>query len=120
MSGVVFNVEAFAELIELEAEGTPGLIADLIGDYLVNSVALRDAIETSAGNADMKTLERSAHSLKSSSKLLGLEVLAEAAYRIEDGALHGGVGVDAVSLIRLYLEPALVELTRFRDSRSTV
>jgi HPt (histidine-containing phosphotransfer) domain-containing protein len=117
MSAVIFNIEAFSELIELEDQGSAGLIVDLIGDYMVNSAALSLAIVESARSVDLKLLERSAHSLKSSSKLLGLEALAEVAYRIEDGARQGAVRVDDVALIRLYLDPALVELMRFRDSR---
>ena len=93
------------------------MIADLIADYLINSETLRVEIESSAKVGDLVLLERSAHSLKSSSKLLGLDALSEVAYRIEGGARGGRVALDEVRLISLYLVTALDELTRFRDSR---
>lgn len=114
MTNALFNPEALAEYIELEAAAGLNLIDELIGDYMANSAKLADAIAASARTMDLHLLERSAHSLKSSSRLLGLETVGELAWRIENDARTGSCrDVDVAELPRA-LEPALIELSRFR------
>ena len=117
MAALTFNPNAFSELIELEEAGSAGLIDDLIGDYMKTSEVLVRAITDSARSLDLKLLERSAHSLKSSSRLLGVDALAEVAFRIEEAARAGSIGDDDVRALPALLPPGLIELARFRDGR---
>jgi CheY-like chemotaxis protein/HPt (histidine-containing phosphotransfer) domain-containing protein len=90
----VLDKEAVARLLALQEEGVPDVLEELFGMFLGETprklTVLREAVET----GDAGSLERAAHSLKSSSAMLGarsmaalcesLEVLGEA------GTLDGG------------------------------
>jgi HPt (histidine-containing phosphotransfer) domain-containing protein len=81
-----FNAAALEELVELERDGSPGLIKDLIQDFVAQHTVYLKSMAESARAVDFLTLERAAHSLKSSSKIMGLEKTAHLCERIEIGA----------------------------------
>ena len=115
----IFNLDALSELIELEDTGEAGLIDSLVTDYLNGWQTLTGDLESAVSTRDYLTIERSAHSMKSSSALLGLERLAAVAFLIEDEARDQKY--NAVHLPRLKSEFTLakVEIERFRETRLT-
>jgi HPt (histidine-containing phosphotransfer) domain-containing protein len=67
----------------LEDSGAPGLVTRLVDVYLKSSPELVDAMRDAVASEDAETLERSAHSLKSSSATLGALELAELCKELE-------------------------------------
>lgn len=114
----VFNPDMLSEIIELEDSGEEGLLDSLIQDYLQTCPGLLQLIETSAVNKDYGTLERAVHSLKSSSSLIGLELMAEKAFQIENEARDKSVQVEQISELKKRFETGRHELETFRSSRN--
>jgi PAS domain S-box-containing protein len=67
----------------LENNDSPGLVTRLVEVYLKSSPELVDSMRHAVASADAETIERSAHSLKSSSATLGALELAEFCNRLE-------------------------------------
>lgn len=87
-----FNSEAMVDLLAIEADGEAGLVSSLISDYIGKHAQLLSQIETAITSRQMKDIELHAHSLKSSSRLLGLDEVSLICEEIEHGA-HRGVEV---------------------------
>jgi HPt (histidine-containing phosphotransfer) domain-containing protein len=66
--------------------GDAEFLADLVGDYLEDGQELLDTMHDAADNEDIALLERSAHSLKSTSQTVGALALAEVCATIEEHA----------------------------------
>lgn len=109
-----FNPEALAELIELERDGSPGLIDDLVRDYVSQTAPYLQEIETSAQTGDFATLERAAHSLKSSSRILGLEITGHYCEKIEGAARTKSVDSSSISDLQAELVRAKGLLQAFK------
>jgi len=67
----------------LESNGSPGLMARLIEVYLRSSPELIDQMREGVAGEDAQTIERAAHSLKSSSATLGALELSELCKELE-------------------------------------
>lgn len=65
------DTAVLAELEEIQEEGEPDLIAELIGLYLEDSPRKLAAMREAEARADAASLRRAAHSLKGSSASLG-------------------------------------------------
>ena len=113
----IFNPAALAEIIELEDSGEAGLVDDLIRDYLANYPNLLTKLEQAASANDFTLLERTAHSIKSSSTLLGLELTAEVALGIEYDAHENRFDLSRVEMLKMRIETGRREIERFRLSR---
>jgi HPt (histidine-containing phosphotransfer) domain-containing protein len=61
----------------LRQEGSPDLLANVVALYLESSGALLEALRKGVRNTDAKTVQRTAHSLKSSSANVGATRLAD-------------------------------------------
>lgn len=83
---IVFNPEALSEIIQIENDGEIGLIAGLVGDFTASIPTFIKAFEAAIQKNDYNEIERQAHSLKSSSRLLGLEKVGAVCAVIEDEA----------------------------------
>ena len=79
----VFEIEALREIQELEESGEKGLVRGLIEDYLKLAPTLLSELELAIVVGSAKDCERVAHSLKSSSQLLGLKRLGAVCQDIE-------------------------------------
>lgn len=112
-----FNPEALNELIEVENDGETGLLSDLIRDYSAGVQPSLSSISNALNEKKFKELERYAHTLKSSSRLLGLLTTAHLCETIEHEASKGTC--DRTHLIELTKEigHALAELVQFDANR---
>ena len=109
-----FNPTALAELIELERDGSPGLIKDLIQDYTAQHTVYIKSMTQSARAVDFATLERAAHSLKSSSKIMGLEKTAEFCERLEIAARAMSYDEQAAKDLSVEIQEGIRQLTAFK------
>lgn len=80
----VFAEAALTELYELQGEDDPHLVAELMKDYLSQLDANINGLIEAFKQNDYKTVEASAHSLKSSSRVLGLERMGEVCFELEE------------------------------------
>lgn len=79
-------MRVIAELRELGGEDDPNLLAELIAMFLADAPERIREVETSLASGDIKTLERAAHTLKSSSANIGAMILSAVCKRIEEFA----------------------------------
>jgi len=114
----VFNPERWAEIIELEESGEKGLVESLIHDYIAMCPAVLEQMQSSVDANDLQTLERLAHSLKSSSMVMGLEFAAQAALQIETEAREKTFTPAILIEVKERLHVGLKELETFRVSRN--
>lgn len=85
----VIDRKTIDRLYELQQEGEPDIVAEMIGIYLGDTpVLLTSARDALAGN-DAKTLRRAAHSLKSTSAHLGAVRLSALCKELEETARLG-------------------------------
>lgn len=70
-SGGVLDMQVIQGLRELGGDDDPGLVLELIEMFLLDAPTRMKEIETSLANGDIKTLERAAHTLKSSCANIG-------------------------------------------------
>lgn len=80
---------AIAMLQTLESNGSPGLLARVIETYLKTSPGMIDSLRQAVVSEDSETIERSAHSLKSSSATLGALDLAGLCKELEQIGREG-------------------------------
>lgn len=98
---VVLDAGALATLRDLFAGDTPAL-RDLLQTYLTSSAQLCDDMHHGARRADLATIGRAAHTLKSSSAIFGATELAGACRTLEVAAGQGDVAA-AVALVHATL-----------------
>ena len=104
--------EAFAPFQRLEAfvgGDDPAMICELLGSYLENTPLLLADMQRAFADKDRPTLERTAHTLKSSSALLGFDDFAERCERLEEQSTSTGA-----------LELLQEDIKRIVDSYSAV
>lgn len=108
-----FEASDLDDLVKTEAAGAPGLIDWLIGDFTAQvETHLRD-IENAQNSHDLIELKRQAHSLKSSTRVLGLRAASELCHQIETLARAGGLNPYFSQALRTEIPLALAELNRF-------
>ena len=84
-----FDESLLEPLHELQIEGDPSFVGGLIADYLSQVVELNGLAQAAQKAGQAATLEKTAHKLKSSSAVLGLEKLAAICLTIEERARAG-------------------------------
>ncbi|MGB5161417.1 MAG: two-component regulator propeller domain-containing protein [Thermoanaerobaculia bacterium] len=77
------DASAIETLQTLESNGSPGLVARVIETYLRTSPEMIESMRQALDSDDAEAIERSAHSLKSSSATLGALELAELCKELE-------------------------------------
>ncbi|RYZ64055.1 MAG: Hpt domain-containing protein [Proteobacteria bacterium] len=109
----IFDDTALAELYELQSEDDPNLVADLIKDYLnqleANTVAIVNAFHLN----DYKTVEALSHSLKSSSRVLGLQRMGEVCFLLEEDGRDRRFNPMFITSLRETSDSSSVALTLF-------
>jgi len=83
-SSDVLDMRVIQDLRDLGGDDDPGLLAELVGMFLQDAPQRIREIETSLENGDIKTLERAAHTLKSSCANIGAPALSAICRQIED------------------------------------
>ena len=112
-----FNATDLADLIETEEDGDPGLLADLIRDFSSQSEKALEEMASAHASGLYRDLERHAHSLKSSARLLGLRATSVICEAIEDKAHENSFDPACLVGLRSELFPALEELKNFSSHR---
>jgi HPt (histidine-containing phosphotransfer) domain-containing protein len=77
-------MRVIASLKELGGEEDPGLVLELVGMFLQDAPVRMKEIESSLANGDILTLERAAHTLKSSSANIGAARLSAKCKAMEE------------------------------------
>ncbi len=108
-----FNPEALCEVVQLDEHGEGGLLESLTENYGSNFDYSMKAMKVAIDMLDYKTLEREAHSLKSSSNLLGLMVLGALCAEIEHAARAQKMDPAKQALLEQEFEEAFPELVSF-------
>jgi HPt (histidine-containing phosphotransfer) domain-containing protein len=84
--GDVLDMRILAELRELGGEDDPGLIAELIDIFLSDAPQRLQDISRGLTSGDLATVERAAHTLKSSSANIGAIGLSRICREMEQNA----------------------------------
>lgn len=87
---LVIDEKKLAELADPASFGSPELLREVIEMYLTQSPAQVLKMSNAIRDEDWETLRKTAHSLKSASGTLGLDVLQRACLRIEDWIPNSG------------------------------
>jgi HPt (histidine-containing phosphotransfer) domain-containing protein len=115
----VLDPDAIDRLLDITG-GDPGFVDELIDTYLEDAEAQLAALRQAARDGDTVSLERPAHSLKSSSATVGAMALAELCRSLEADARTGVVddATGRVTACDRAFASARVELVaaRMRDS----
>lgn len=96
----IFDETALTELYELQSEDDPNLVADLIRDYLDQLESNTAAIVNAFHLNDAKSVEALAHSLKSSSRVLGLARMGEICFVLEEDGRDLRFNLDFILSLR--------------------
>lgn len=95
------------ELRQLAGDAAPVFLAELISCYLEETAQLLQSLQTAVTQADMMTLRRVAHAIKSSSASLGASTLAQLCRKIEQLST-----IDACAVAAPYVAQAKAEFQR--------
>lgn len=77
---------AVFDTLHASVDGDADFLADLLDDYLNDAQELLDTMQAAADNKERRLLERSAHSLKSTSETVGAMALSDVCATIEHHA----------------------------------
>ncbi len=82
----VIDDTVIASLLELEGPDDPGLVAELVSEFLVDAPNRIDELVRSLAAGDHERLGQAAHTLKSSSAYMGALGLSDLCRQIEEAA----------------------------------
>jgi HPt (histidine-containing phosphotransfer) domain-containing protein len=85
-SSCVLDMRVIQDLRDLGGEDDPGLLLELIDMFLADAPTRMAEIDASLKNGDVKTLERAAHTLKSSCANIGAMGLSALCKQMEEHA----------------------------------
>lgn len=85
----ILDAEVVQGLVDLEGDGSPGLVAELLTLLQSSAPEGFGAIEAGISRADAAAVSGAAHSLKSSFANLGATELSRLCFEIEAGARRG-------------------------------
>lgn len=101
----VLEVGAFDKLREINEPGRNDIVLELAGDYLTRVPEILQSIERSIQEGDHQVTQRFAHSLKSSSAMLGLTQMSKLCLTLECAAeIHKPRTSDLAALKRAAAE----------------
>lgn len=113
-----FNPVDLADLIETEASGIDNLLTNLIQDFKATLPDTLSSIESALNEGRPDELERYAHTLKSSSRLLGLHASSVLCADIEHLACDKApVDLALVTALKTEINQAVEDLIQFDTSR---
>ncbi|MBI1990315.1 MAG: response regulator [Betaproteobacteria bacterium] len=85
------DLSALHKIRALQREGAPNLVHKLVKLFISNSAKLVENMKQALSTADAPQLQRAAHTLKSSSAILGASRLAEYCKRLETSARNAAL-----------------------------
>ena len=85
------DLSALHKIRALQREGAPSLVHNVVKLYVSNSAKLVETMKQALSAADAPQLQRAAHTLKSSSAILGASRLAEYCKRLETSARNAAL-----------------------------
>lgn len=110
---------ALDQLRELDPDGSAGVLAGLIDNYLSDAASLLQKLQLAFADKDLAGLARHAHSLKSTSASMGAMRVSALAVEIEQAAKRNAHDVCGPLLTALATEHAIAEqLLRAEGNRS--
>jgi len=104
----VLDMAVIEELRQLDTDGTPSLVSELIDLYMQDTPTLLEAIRAAIIAQDAMTLRRAAHTCKGSSANLGATELAHLCHELEEQAKSGVPANASEMLTRIEAEYARV------------
>lgn len=115
-----FLADDLGDLVEIENSGSPGLISELIQDFKSQLDEYLGGIDQAQKAVNYVELKRHSHSLKSSTRVLGLRATSLICEEIEKLADAGSINPLNLDKLRAEIFPALEELATFEQSRKKV
>lgn len=112
-----FLAEDLKDLMETESAGAPGLISLLIHDFSSRLEGYLTQIERAQVTFDFNELKRHAHTMKSSTRVLGLRAASDICKEMEFLARENVYNPQNIRKLREEIFPALVELSAFEMTR---
>ena len=111
------DTRAFDQYRELIGEGWQAFVIDLIDSYLQDVPGMLKALRASLDQQDEETFIRTAHTLKSNSRIFGAEKLADMAADLEAGGLNGSTAKagEAIPLVEAAFASVTKALLAFRE-----
>jgi signal transduction histidine kinase/CheY-like chemotaxis protein/HPt (histidine-containing phosphotransfer) domain-containing protein len=106
--GPPIDVKTLESMRPLQRQGQPDVVSRLIGLYLSNAPALMTEMLAAAEKGETQTVYRAAHSLKSSSAMVGALRLSRLCKKLEAGAREGSLDPEGVGLREIEAEYARV------------
>ena len=100
---------ALGELRALDPDGSAGLLEQIIASYLSDAANLIQQIASASAAHDIATLQRHAHSLKSTSLTVGAVRVGAVARELETACKTGAIDVLPLFLTALSAEYAAAE-----------
>jgi HPt (histidine-containing phosphotransfer) domain-containing protein len=113
LNAVYFNPEMFVDIVSLEEAGQAGLVIDLVDEYSSSFGTFTARLQKSLLTEDFQALNQVAHSLKSSSSVLGLERISEICLLIEIESSKGFCSPELFSLLIEARDPSLKAITEW-------
>jgi len=101
MQKATLDAEIVQGLLDLENDGSPGLLGELLALLLTSAPDGFDAIQAGLDQGDAQAVSGAAHSLKSSFANLGATDLSKLCLEIEANARRGDIGAAPGLLARL-------------------
>lgn len=117
MAAERFLAEDLADLLETEKAGATGLVSLLIQDFSSRVEGYLHEIEDAQASLNFKDLKLYAHTLKSSTRVLGLRAASEICKEIEFLAKDGVYDPQNLLKLKNEIHPAIRELTSFEERR---
>ena len=111
-----FEPSDLDDLLSTEAAGAEGLIAWLIDDFSAHVETHLHDIEKAERSGDANELKRQAHSLKSSTRALGLRAASELCREIETLARAGVFDPSFSQALRAEIPLAILELNKLLNA----
>ncbi len=85
----ILDRSAIQEILQLDPQAGSDLLSEVVGSYLEDALKLLQTINVATLQADLPTLQRAAHTLKSTSAMLGATHLADLCRELETLARMG-------------------------------
>jgi HPt (histidine-containing phosphotransfer) domain-containing protein len=104
------GAEVLAHLRQLEAKGSPGLAAKVVGAFLRDTSARVETLRAALARNDAETVRRVAHTLQGSAAMVGAASLARNCGALSQTARRGSL--DGCARVVTELEAAMAAIGR--------
>lgn len=109
----IFNNAALISLSEIEDVDSKAFISKLVEEFEKSSLPLMSDIEIALSKNDLEKLEFSAHTLKSTSLMFGLEQLGEICREMESSATKKTIPTQSIDELKKIFSDGLSALKTY-------